>query len=158
MRRGSNFQYFKFNKQDFIVTNSSGQTSWVGKNKRAGFTFAGSGLVKLSYLKNGEVWMETIVPDEENKTGRVIHRKRLKDNVYGDPDDSTSITSSEYFPLRCVSQISLMLLNAFKELGDAPVMNRRKTNSFFCESSPGVSRILQFYWLNIQAYKYFFFV
>jgi len=89
-----NFQYFKFNKQDFIVTNSSAQTSWVGKNKRAGFTFASSGLVKLTYLKNGEVWMETIVPDRDNKSGRVVHRKRLKDNVYGDPEDSTSITSS----------------------------------------------------------------
>ena len=90
-----NFQYYKFNKQDFIVANSSGQTSWVGKNKRAGFTFAASGLVKLSFLKNGEVWTETIVPDKENKAGRVVHRKQLKDNVYGDPEDSTSITSSE---------------------------------------------------------------
>jgi hypothetical protein len=90
-----NFQYFKFNKQDFIITNSSGKTSWVGQNKRAGFTFASSGVVKLTYLKNGEVWLETIIPDKENKEGRVVHRKRLKDNVYGDPDDSTSITSSE---------------------------------------------------------------
>jgi len=90
-----NFQYYKINKQDFIITNSSGEKSWVGKNQRAGFTYAGSGLVKLSYLKNGEVWMETIVPDKDNRTGRVIHRKRLKDNVYGDPDDSTAVSSSE---------------------------------------------------------------
>ena len=89
-----NFQYYKYNKQDFIITNSSGKKSWVGKNKRAGFTYAGSGLVKLTFLKNGEVWVETLIPDKENKSGRVIHRKRLKDNVYGDPDDSTAITSS----------------------------------------------------------------
>ncbi|MFI5219940.1 MAG: hypothetical protein ACHQNT_10665, partial [Bacteroidia bacterium] len=87
-----NFQYFKYDKQDLIVTNSSADLDWVGK-RRAYFTYSHMGFVKLYYLQNGEVWMEIFVPDKDKKEGVVVYRKRLKDNVYGKPNDSTAIDS-----------------------------------------------------------------
>lgn len=87
-----NQQYYKYNKQDFIVTNSA-SPKWVGKSNRGYFTYAAKGFIKLSYLKNGEVWMEVFTPDDKNQK-QVIYRKQLKDNVYGDPDDSTAVKSS----------------------------------------------------------------
>jgi hypothetical protein len=86
-------QYFKQEKQDFIVTNSSDDISWVGK-RRAGFTYAEKGFVKLYYLQNGEVWMEIFIPDKNKKEGTVVFRKRLKDNEYLKPNDTTLIDAS----------------------------------------------------------------
>ncbi|MEO5569400.1 MAG: hypothetical protein ABIT08_12785, partial [Bacteroidia bacterium] len=86
-------QYFKSEKQDFLITNSSDDISWVGK-RRASFTAADKGFVKLNYLQNGEVWMEIFIPDKNKKEGTVIYRKRLKDNVYGNPNDSTLTDAS----------------------------------------------------------------
>lgn len=89
-----NIQYFKYNKQDFIISNSASDVSWVGRNKKAYFTYAASGFIKLSYLKNGEVWMQVFIPDKNEKGGKVVYQKRLKDNVYGKPNDSTIIDSA----------------------------------------------------------------
>src|SRR6185436_10919041 len=89
-----NFQYFKYEKQDYIITNSLNKTEWAGRNKIADFTYAAKGFVKLTYLQNGEVWMEIFVPDKNKKEGSVVYRKRLKDNVYGKPGDSTAIDTS----------------------------------------------------------------
>jgi hypothetical protein len=88
-----NLQYFKYEKQDFIITNSSNNISWTGKRKAA-FTYANKGFVKLNYLENGEIWMEIFVPDENKKEGALIFRKRLKDNVYGKQNDTTLVDSA----------------------------------------------------------------
>lgn len=89
-----NLQYFKYEKQDYIISNSSNDVRWAGRKNKAHFTYADKGFVKLSYLQNGEVWMEIFVPDKNKKEGNVVYRKRLKDNVYGKPNDSTVIDSS----------------------------------------------------------------
>jgi hypothetical protein len=86
-------QYIKYNKQDFIVTNASVRTDWVGTNQRAGFTYSQAGLVRLTLLENGELWMDILVPDDSIAEGRLVFRKRLKDNTYGKPDDSTALKS-----------------------------------------------------------------
>jgi hypothetical protein len=89
-----NFQYFKYNKQDYLITNSGPGTSWVARNNSAYFTDEATGYVKLTYLKNGEVWAEFIAVDAAENKGTVVYRKQLKDHVYVDPHDSTAITSS----------------------------------------------------------------
>lgn len=91
----NNLQYFKYNKLDFIITNSRKDVSHAARINRAYFTDAEKGIAKLSYLQNGEVWLEMFVPDKDIPQGKVAYRKRLKDNVYGKPNDSTRIESSE---------------------------------------------------------------
>lgn len=86
-----NFQYFKYNRQDYIITNSSKEKSWVSRKNRAGFTYAQSGFVKLSLLQNGEVWVEYFIPDKETPEGKVVFRKQLKDNVYKKAGDTTAV-------------------------------------------------------------------
>ncbi|MEP7170151.1 MAG: hypothetical protein ABI855_12330, partial [Bacteroidota bacterium] len=89
-----NFQYFKYDRQDYIISNSSNDVKWAAKLKLAGFTDADKGFVKLTYLQNGEVWMEVFVPDENKKEGTIVFRKRLKDNVYVKSDDSTVVNAN----------------------------------------------------------------
>ncbi len=89
-----NFQYFKYSGQDYIITNSSSETSFTG-TIRSKFTYESSGITKLSYLENGEVWMEFIIPEKGNSKGKIVFRKQLKDNVYKSPDDSTEVLPFE---------------------------------------------------------------
>lgn len=89
-----NFQYFKYSGQDYIITNSSSETSFTG-TIRSKFTYEANGITKMTYLENGEVWMEFIVPDKENPGGEVVYRKRIKDNVYKSADDSTEVLPAE---------------------------------------------------------------
>ncbi len=90
----NNLQYWKYNKVDFIITNSSNDVEYAARPKRANFTYSERGFTKISYLQNGEVWLEIYVADKEIPQGKVVYRKRLKDNVYGKPNDSTRIESS----------------------------------------------------------------
>lgn len=86
-----NFQHFNYMEQDYIITNSSSNISWVSRKKKASFTYAEKGFVKLSYLQNGEVWMEIFVPEKNKKEGNLVYRNRLNHKVYEKPNDSIEI-------------------------------------------------------------------
>lgn len=86
-----NLQHLRQKNQDFIVTNSSGDVSWAGKNRKTYFSYAEKGLVKLNFLKNGEAWMEVFVSSEESKKGKAVYLAQLKANPVADNSDSTLI-------------------------------------------------------------------
>jgi hypothetical protein len=45
------FQYFKYNRQDYIIANSSKEVRWVSHKSWAGFTYSQYGLVKLTLFQ-----------------------------------------------------------------------------------------------------------
>jgi predicted phosphodiesterase len=71
-----NLQYFRKENNHFIVSGSGSKVSYVKKGRRASFTHAHTGLFKLEFLSNGEIWMQVLEPNLNNETV-IVYRKKL---------------------------------------------------------------------------------
>lgn len=70
-------QYFPKGEQHYVVSGSGTKYSYTVKRHGADFTYAHKGFSVVSYLNNGEVWLEFISPDE-NGAEELVFRKKLK--------------------------------------------------------------------------------
>ncbi len=86
-----NLQYFKKDNLHHIVSGGGGEGSYIArKKKKTDFAYQGSGFSKLSFYKNGNVWMEFITADS-NSNGKVIFCKKLFNKPVFDPDKKNDL-------------------------------------------------------------------
>ncbi len=72
-----NLQYLNKDSLHHIISGGGGKGDFVAKRKKkADFGFAGSGFCKLSFLKNGDVYMQFITYDDNNAK-KIIYEKKL---------------------------------------------------------------------------------
>ncbi len=72
-----NLQYFNSNNLHHIISGGGGDGAYIAKRKKkADFAFLGGGFCKLSFFKDGDVWMQFIT-DDGSDTGKIIYTKKL---------------------------------------------------------------------------------
>lgn len=77
-----NLQMFKIDNQTYIVSGSGSKMSPVLGGNGAIFTYGGNyGFVVLKIYENGAVYSEFYEPIGDGEEGRLIYRKKIKDNL-----------------------------------------------------------------------------
>jgi len=72
-----NLQYFENDSLHHIVSGGGGEATYIARRqKKTDFAFQSTGLNKLSFYSNGNVWMEFISPDS-TLTGEIVYTKKL---------------------------------------------------------------------------------
>lgn len=72
-----NLQYFHEQGLHHIVSGSGSKTTYLASGKHMVYGESKKGFVKINHYKNGEVWMEFIIPEGDGSTSRVSYRKQL---------------------------------------------------------------------------------
>ncbi len=127
-----NLQYFDKDNLHHIISGSGGKASYIAKkSKKTNFAYAGTGFGKLSFYKNGNVWMEFIA-HEKNATGKIIFRKKIFNKPVFNPELQKKRLQNIHFPDSIVkTKISklykvgkfhrFMLGNNYRNIWDAEV-------------------------------------
>jgi len=80
-----NLQYFNVEGLHHIVSGGGGEGTYIArKDKKTDFAYQSAGFNKLYFYKNGNVWMEFIIPDS-TIVGEVVFRKKLFNKPVFDP-------------------------------------------------------------------------
>ncbi len=72
-----NLQYEQQGNLHHIISGSGSKTTWAAKGHGTDYVHEAKGFAKLNYYKNGTVWLEFWVPDENG--GKVTFRKKVDD-------------------------------------------------------------------------------
>ncbi len=70
-----NLQYKQVNSQHHIVSGSGSKTTYLARNKQIDFGVSQKGLMKLSFYRGKEVWLETILAGKDRKPKLIFKRK-----------------------------------------------------------------------------------
>lgn len=77
-----NLQYFQdedvLSDRHFIVSGSGCKENYIRRSPNVNFAYPGSGFARLSYYKDGSVWLEMIRPTGTGEQGDVIFRRQVK--------------------------------------------------------------------------------
>ncbi len=72
-----NLQYFEKDSLHHIVSGGGGEATYIARReKKADFAFQSTGFNKLSFLENGDVWMDFVCPDSTSM-GEIVYSRKL---------------------------------------------------------------------------------
>jgi len=74
-------QYIQTSSAHQIISGSGSRASHVKQGGRANFVHRSSGFAKISFYKEGEVWLEFWEPDGSSARGAVVYRKLLMNHT-----------------------------------------------------------------------------
>jgi hypothetical protein len=90
-------QSISYNGNSYLITNSSSQLEWAGRKNRASFSYSEKGFIKLSVLKNKEIWMEIYRVHGTKEGAVLVFRKRLKENIAEEVNEEAASDSTDSF-------------------------------------------------------------
>lgn len=73
----NNLQHKADGENNYIIAGSGSQVEYVRQGGAMDFSYMNKGFAKIVHYKNLEMWLEFIVPEEGNPTGKVVYRKLL---------------------------------------------------------------------------------
>ena len=73
----NNLQYTNRDSLHHIVSGAATNADYVSKNKNTDFAMQSTGIGKLNFYIDGEVWLEFVVPDASNGAGKTVFKTRL---------------------------------------------------------------------------------
>ena len=91
-----NLQYFHEDGLHHIVSGAGSKTTYLASGKKMIYGESSKGFVKINHYKNGEVWMEFILPVGDGSTSRVSYRKQLKPALLVDNELNQIIEKKSY--------------------------------------------------------------
>lgn len=72
-----NLQYTENSGIHHIVSGAATSADYSAGNRKTDFALQSTGIGKLDFYDNGDVWLEFVVPDEDSKTGKTVFRTFL---------------------------------------------------------------------------------
>ncbi len=72
-----NLQFHQIGENNHIVSGSGCKQKHVVKRNGASFVVQQKGFARINYYKNGEAWVEFILPEEDGAVGKVVFRRPL---------------------------------------------------------------------------------
>ncbi|MCB9291079.1 MAG: metallophosphoesterase, partial [Lewinellaceae bacterium] len=73
-----NLQYIEQDDQFFIVSGAGSKESPSRLGKGTEFAYGHRGFAQLDFYEDGSAWIQYWAPDESNRAGRLLYRKRVK--------------------------------------------------------------------------------
>lgn len=70
-------QYIKKDSNHFIVSGSGSKSSWLSKNKNIIFGTESKGFARMRVMKDGNAYVDFIVPDSSIDEGKIVHSQLM---------------------------------------------------------------------------------
>ena len=91
-----NLQLKKFGSLYHIVSGSGCKDNYVRKGNDVIFAYEHKGFMRLNYYTNGEVWVETWIPEEDGSKGKMVFRSIVYSRLGEDVVDVDEIKTINY--------------------------------------------------------------
>ncbi|MFP4469855.1 MAG: BamA/TamA family outer membrane protein [Bacteroidales bacterium] len=91
-----NLQYSETGGIHHMISGAATEADYVARRGINDFAMQTTGIGKLSFNSDGEVWLEFLVPDQEHKQGKVVFSKKLYRKETGKSEPFSAETIPDY--------------------------------------------------------------